>query len=64
MGDTARNYHYGTDHAVIIITADTQEESDGILRELLKTPLEDIKLFDSEAVDGKEEEQKENNKRV
>lgn len=57
MGDTARNYFYGTDHAVIIITADTQDESDDILRELLKTPPEDIKLFDSEAVGSKEEEQ-------
>lgn len=63
MGDEARNYYYGTDHAVIIITADTQDESDDILRELLKTPLEDIKLFDSETVDGKEEEQEKNNRK-
>jgi hypothetical protein len=59
-----RNYHYGTDHVVIIITADTQDESYDILCELLKTPPEEIKLFDSETVDDRKEQQKENNKRV
>lgn len=50
MGHT-HNYFYGTDHAVITITADTQDESYDILCELLKTPPEKIKLFDSETVD-------------
>lgn len=51
----ARNYFYGTDNAVITITADTQDESYDILCELLKTPPEKIKLFDSETVDNREE---------
>lgn len=53
MGHTehTRNYFYGTDDAVITITADTPDESYNILCELLKTPPEKIKLFDSEAVD-------------
>jgi hypothetical protein len=57
MGQTehAHNYYYGTDHAVITITADTQDESYDILCELLKTPPEKIKLFDSEIVDNRKE---------
>lgn len=57
MGKTGRthNYFYGTDNAVITITADTQDESYDILRELLKTPLEKIRLFDSETVDERKE---------
>jgi hypothetical protein len=54
MGHT-HNYYYGTDHAVIIITTDNQDESYDILCELLKTPPEKIKLFDSETVDKKDE---------
>ena len=50
MGHT-HNYFYGTDNAVITITADNQDESYDILCELLKTPPEKIKLFDSETVD-------------
>ena len=50
------NYFYGTDNAVITITADNQDESYDILCELLKTPPEKIKLFDSETVDIKEEQ--------
>lgn len=49
MGHT-HNYYYGTDHAVITITADTQDESYDILCELLKTPPEEIKLFDSQRI--------------
>ncbi len=46
------NYHYGTDNAVITITADNQKESDDILAELLKTPIEKIKLFDIDIIGG------------
>jgi hypothetical protein len=49
------NYFYGTDNAVITIIADTQDESYNILCELLKTPPEMIKLFDSESVDKRKE---------
>lgn len=57
MGHTGHthNYFYGTDDAVITITADNQGESYDILCELLKTPPEKIKLFDSETVDKRKE---------
>lgn len=50
MGHT-HNYFYGTDNAVITITANTQEESYDILCELLNTPIDKIKLFDSMMAD-------------
>jgi len=54
MGHT-HNYYYGTDNAVITITAGNQDESYDILCELLKTPPEKIKLFDSETIDERKE---------
>lgn len=44
------NYYYGTDNAVITITADNQDKSYEILCDLLKTPPEKIKLFDTETI--------------
>lgn len=44
------NYCYGTDNAVITITADHQDEAGEILESIVKNP-KDFKLFDSETVD-------------
>ena len=52
------NYFYGTDKVVITIMADTQDESYDILCELLKTPPEKIKLFDTETIDLQNEDKR------
>ncbi len=45
------NYYYVTDHTVITISVDSRDEAYWILCNLLKTPPEDIVLFDIEEIE-------------